>query len=137
MAQLRSALALVARMTSSVLEQRESSISQSLFAVPLDARQRYSGGLVRWVVRALGRILPKATSVEASLIQGLAGPSAGDAAPRVDWEGSRYRVDPPVTEAQRLRVVRDKQGGASADLAVDLERLATRLGASGLDVDGG
>ena len=137
MAQMQSALALVARMTAvGTLEPRTAeAMVRSLFTVPLDDRQRYAGALVRWVVRELAPKLPQATSVEASLIQGLAGPEAGDAAPRVEWEGARYRVDPSVTDAQRLRAVRDKQGGASADLAVELERLATRLGASGLDID--
>ena len=57
----------------------------------------------------------------------LAGPDATMAEPRIEWEGRRYRVDVAAAERQRLERVREKQGGATLDLALDLASIARRL----------
>ena len=52
-------------------------------------------------------------------------------APRVAWEGQEYRVDPAFADRRRMQVIRDKQGGYTVDLALDLDRIARALAAAG------
>lgn len=134
MAQLQSALALLAKMRmSGSLDARDAeSLVRSLFAVPL-TEQRYSGGMVRWIEKELVPRLPASTDLETSVLMALAGPSAGRRAPRVEWEGERYRLDFAAAELRRLQVVRERQGGPTLDVATTLERVATALGRGSLD----
>lgn len=136
-APLQSALALVARMTraGSIDLRTAESLMRSVVSVPFDERGRYAGGLARWLVRDLVPRLPQATDVESSLMLAMAGPLAGDRAPRVDWEGTSYRLDLAYAEQHRLNDVREKQGGYTVDLALDLLRVADALNAPGLDGD--
>jgi hypothetical protein len=48
-------------------------------------------------------------------------PKAGaqTAAPVVEWEGRAYRVDPTAAEQQRLRRIRERQGGPTVEAALD------------------
>lgn len=136
MAQIQSALALVSKMTlSGSLDRRVSeSLIRSLFAVPL-TDQRYGGGMARWIERELAPRLPSSTDLDTSVLMALAGPSPGAHAPRVEWEGERYRLDFSAAELRRLHVVRERQGGPTLDLATTLEHVATALGRSSLDQD--
>lgn len=138
MAQLQPALALVARMRMNGILDAEASESlvRSLFSVALDSGGHYMGGVARWLTRELVPHLPDATDLDTSVLLGLAGPPAGSGAPRVEWEGERYRVDFPAAELRRLQAVRGKQGGPTLALAASLEQLASTLGESTLDLDG-
>lgn len=136
MAQLQSALALLARMRmSGSLDARVSeSLVRSLFALPL-TDQRYAGGIARWIQKELAPRLPSSTDVDTSLLMALAGPPLGGGAPRVEWEGERYRLDFGSAELRRLQAVRERQGGPTLDLAITLEQVATALGGASLDHD--
>lgn len=136
MAQLQPALALIARMTErgSLERRRTESLIRSLFSVPL-TDQRYAGGMVRWIDRELVPVLPTSTDVDTSVLMALAGPSLGPRAPRVEWEGERYRLDFAAAELHRLQIVRERQGGPTLAVAAALERVATALG-SALDDEG-
>jgi hypothetical protein len=134
MAQLQSALALLARMrTIGSIDARESeALVRSLFAVPL-TDQRYAGGMARWVEKALAPRLPSSTDLDTSVLMALAGPSLGRGAVRIEWEGERYRLDFAAAELRRLQIVRERQAGSTLDLAITLERAAAALGRSSLD----
>jgi hypothetical protein len=127
-AQLQSALALLARMHGSGTLEADTAgtLVESLFGVPLE-RGRYGGALVAWVARELVPRLPKAPDVESRLIGGLAGAGAGGAAPRIFWEGQSYKVDLGLAESRRIAAVRAKQGGYTVDLALALDEAARRL----------
>ena len=135
MAQIQSAFALVARMSAAgtIDARRAEPLVRTLFAVPLDERGRYSGMLARWVEQQLSPALPSAADMETRIMLAMSGPRLGDRAPRIEWEGGQYRVDLPYAEQQRLRAVRDKQGGYTVDVALAVEQLARRLSANGLD----
>ena len=138
MAQLQSALALVARMSirGSIDQRSAESLVRSLFSVPLDSRGHYMGGIARWIGHDLAPTLPSATDADTSLLLALAGPPVGTRARTIAWEGERYRIDFPAAELRRLQAVREKQGGPTVALAVALERVASDLSDPGLDVDG-
>ncbi len=135
MAQVQSAFALVARMSAAgtIDARRAETLVRTLFSVPLDERGRYAGALARWVEQQLSPALPPAADMETRIMLAMSGPRLGDRAPRIEWEGGQYRIDLPYAEQQRLRAVRDKQGGYTVDVALAVERLARRLSASGLD----
>ena len=58
--------------------------------------------------------------LEDTLLAGMAGVRSTAAPARVvEWEGRRYRVSAPRAEALRLRRVRQRQGGASLQPALD------------------
>jgi hypothetical protein len=71
--------------------------------------------------------LPPADSLEAAVQAALAGPDATASAPKIEWEGRRYRVDVAAAERRRLERVREKQGGATLDHALELASAARRL----------
>jgi hypothetical protein len=130
-AQLQSALALIVRMSSAgtVDAAGARSLVRSLLTVPLDGRGRYAGGVAQWMVRDLAPQLPQTddSDIESRLIHAVAGRSEGEHAPRVAWEGQDYRVDVPFAERRRIQVIRNKQGGATVDLALDLHRIARTI----------
>jgi hypothetical protein len=88
----------------------------SLVAVDLTDDQAYQGGLVRWLGEQLRQRDPRgqtdfhdldAQPVERALLALAAGPDPSTAAARiVEWEGTRYRVDPVAAEAARLERLR-------------------------------
>jgi hypothetical protein len=102
----------------------------SLLAVPLSASSQYLGGVLRWIAEDLRAALPAGDSLDAVVQGALAGPDATITAPRIEWEGRQYRVDVTAAELQRLERVREKQGGATLELAIDLAAAARRLTAA-------
>src|SRR5262249_39376921 len=50
------------------------------------------------------------------------------------WEGLDYRLDLASAERRRLQRVREKQGGAPIDVAVEIGAVARRLAAPGVTV---
>jgi hypothetical protein len=99
----------------------------SLIAVPLNSLSQYQGGILRWLDQDLRGAIPPVESLEAAVQAAVAGPDATESGPRIEWEGKRYRIDVAAAERRRLEQVREKQGGATLDLALDLAAQARRL----------
>jgi hypothetical protein len=131
-AQFQGALALLERMrTVGTLDPgKAETLVNSLLAVPLSSSSQYLGGVLRWIAENLRASLPPGDSLDAVVQAALAGPDTTLTAPKLEWEGRRYRVDVAAAERQRLARVREKQGGATLDLALDLASAARRLAPS-------
>jgi hypothetical protein len=134
-AQFQGALALLERMrmVGTLDAGKTEALVNSLLAVPLNADSQYLGGVLRWIAEDLRPALPPADSLDAVVQAALAGPDATIVAPRIEWEGRPYRVDVAAAERQRLERVREKQGGATLDRALDLAFAARRLTAPALE----
>ena len=128
-AQFQGGLALLARMrmVGSLDAARSEALVNSLLAVPLNASSEYTGGILRWIAEELRPALPAAESLEAAVRSALAGPDITTTAPRIEWEGRRYRVDLAAADRRRLERVREKQGGATLDHALELASAAVKL----------
>jgi hypothetical protein len=153
--QFQGALALVARMAgvrTFDLATAESLIT-SLSSVSSNSDGRYAGAIASWIERELRTALTSATlrpephttpvsddgrhvgpeaddgDMEGALLSALAGARAANRqpTPAILWEGQRYRLDLPGSEAQRLRRVREKQESLSVDLALHLLDIAGKL----------
>jgi hypothetical protein len=136
LAELQGALALVARIArvGTIDVPRAQALISDLTAIPLNEDGWYAGAVARWIQRTLRAALPPATTAEAAILGALAGrPDA--AAPVISWEGQQYRLDLAAAELRRLRRVREKQGGATVDLASALDAAAEML-ARDADVQG-
>lgn len=129
LAQFQGALALLSRMTlvGTLTTETAERLVSSLLAVDVSGDGRYGRQLAVWLETSLIPVLPIGDDVEGQLNAALAGPSPGDAAQRIDWEGQHYVVDLPAAERIRLRAVRDRQGGATVDLALGMNRIAGPL----------
>ena len=73
--------------------------------------------------------------MESVLLRALSGARNGVATSLVSWEGQVYRFDPAASEERRLRRIREKQAGASADLAMDLAAISKPLSAGAIALD--
>jgi hypothetical protein len=135
LAQFQGALALLARAairgTFSPAELRTH--LSALAAVELSRAGEYDGRLVRW----LGDVVRQAGSdggdddLDALALSLLAGRSPAN--PRfVDWEGSRYRIDPAYAERVRLAGLIGEQGRPYLSAARTLVTLADALSEPGL-----
>jgi hypothetical protein len=113
LAQFQGALAAIARAaTRAVISpDRAAELVSSLSDINLDAQNEYAGKVVEWLT---GALLAGDTAQESpghgdgardardeQLLGFLSGP-AGDSAPVVEWEGTRYRVSFNSAEALRL-----------------------------------
>jgi hypothetical protein len=69
-------------------------------------------------------------SLEDGLLRAMAGPAANQGSDPLEqiiqWEGRAYRVDPTAAEEQRLRHVRERQGGATLEAALEAFREVPR-----------
>jgi hypothetical protein len=104
----------------------------SLARVPIGGDGRLSGGLIDWVRREL--LKGEDDAAEYAVVNALGGPTLPDA-PIIEWEGGRYRFDLAAAESERLRRIRQRQGGYPLDAAVQLHSTARSLNASTLDLD--
>ena len=101
------------------------SLASSLAALEVSPERGYDGRLSGWLRSELLRTLPPAAGssihpAEASVLAAIAGVKpAEEPASLIQWEGSRYRVDPAGAELRRLWRVRERQGGLSLDAALD------------------
>ena len=93
----------------------------------MNSSSQYVGGILQWIAEELRPALPPADSLDAAVQAALAGPDATTTAPRIEWEGRRYRVDLAAAERRRVERVREKQGGATLDHALELASAARRL----------
>ncbi len=121
LAQLQGALAIVARATAvgTIDGDEAASLVASLTAVPVQSDGRYAGAVAAWMDRELLPLLPPSARPEGRILAASAGPS-DPRAPVVQWEGEAYRLDFAAAELDRLRAVREKQGGYTVDLALAL-----------------
>jgi hypothetical protein len=107
----------------------------SLVAADLDSDGRYGGAIARWVETALSPALRGGDDIDASLIAALAGAHAEKtAATTVTWEDQKYRVDLVGPEERRLSAVLRALAGPPVALALDIERIASRLSAPNVSV---
>ncbi|HEY7289423.1 MAG TPA: hypothetical protein VH583_06260 [Vicinamibacterales bacterium] len=124
------ALVLVTRMTTTGTidaATAERLINQLASAQAIDGTLT-GGGVARWMRESLAPVLPAARDFEGALIAGLGGHDPTVNAPRVVWEGQQYRLNLAASERNRLRRVREKQGGAPViDLPMQLADAARTL----------
>ena len=137
LAQIQGAVAVLARMrqNGTLSAPAAGSLVSSLAAVPIDASGSYRGAVARWIRTELARSLPAEATWEARVIEALSGPEAIGPVPTFVWEGQRYRVDLRFAERRRLQIVREKQGGPSLDLGLELQELAHALEQPSLELD--
>ncbi|MFI5179264.1 MAG: hypothetical protein ACHQO8_11895, partial [Vicinamibacterales bacterium] len=129
-AQWQGAIALLSRMATvgTVDAAAAQRLLGRLAAAPMTDDGRYAGAIARWLADDLRPLLPEAPDMERAVLAALAGPSASgaDASWRVTWEGQPYRLDLAGSERRRLQQVREKQGGVTLDVPVQVAD-ATRL----------
>ena len=137
-AQFQGALALITRMRlAGTLDQAATDrLVASLVAVPLTAGGRYAGGVTRWLAQQLRPAIPAADTLEDALVGAAAGPSGGASVNRIQWEGQPYVVDLGAAERRRIARVREKQGGAPIDAALELADVARACASGTLAPDG-
>ena len=131
-AQFQGALALLWRMhgVGTLDAAAAEALVASLLAVPLNPSSQYPGGILRWLSEDLRRAIPPAASLEAAVQAAVSGPDTTASAPRIEWEGQRYRVDLAAAERSRLARVREKQSGVTLDMALELDAAARTLNAA-------
>jgi len=134
--QFEGALALLLRMrlVGTIDAVNAEALVASLVAVPLNSYSQYLGGILRWLSEDLRPAIRSADTMEAAVLSALSG-AEGAAAPSIEWEGQRYRLDLAAAERRRLERVREKQSGPSLDLALDLAAAARRLTSAALTLD--
>jgi hypothetical protein len=144
LAQFQGALVLVsrARARGSIDDRQAAELVSALSAIETDIRGDYGGQIVEWVIGAVAmaqrpRAGPQITNGNgdastSSLDDDVLALVAGPHAPRTDvveWEGTRYRVDPGSGEASRLhRLLGDSPAlsfSAAASLVTGAQMLET------------
>ena len=137
-AQFQGALALLTRMTLAGTLDRAATetLVNGLVAVPLADNGRYGGAVARWLMQALRPAVPVAETLEDTLVAAVAGPAGGLSLTRVQWEGQPYVIDLGAAERRRIALVREKQGGAPIDAAVELADIARAFATGTLTADG-
>lgn len=147
------ALSLVerARFSRAIDTAKADALVTSLSAVISSYEGEYLGGINAWIEQeylpAIGEPRPSDVSraalpLEDRVLSAFAGATTGRLAatgpgPVVDWEGLRYRVDPPAAEFARLVAIRARQAATPLDAALAFARLAGALRSTtpGPDVD--
>jgi hypothetical protein len=102
---------------------RARGLIESLIAIPAPGSRGYESRLAEWIATDLVPAGPRpplesSAPVEEAVLRLIAGARAGRPTPAVEWEGAAYRVDPAGAELDRLRRVRQQQGGPSLDDAI-------------------
>jgi hypothetical protein len=140
--QFQGALALLTRasLRGGVTADALPGLLSSLVSVELNPRSEYDGGIVRWLNELLragaagrGTDDGEADSVERALVTLLAG--APPAEQFVEWEGTRYRVDPSYAERARLERLLGTEGRPHLSAAQALIDAADALSADGTSRD--
>jgi hypothetical protein len=127
------ALALLERMTRvrTLDTASAETLARQLFAVRIEDG-RYDGGVATWLAMLIDRVrsatsATRTASVDDVILAGAAGPERGAAAPRFEWEGQRYRVDPGAAELQRLRRTRTRQQGVPFATVMDIRAIVRAI----------
>jgi len=120
-AEFQSAIALVERAhrSRSLGDSESSSLIRSLCSLDVSLRAGYGSRFASWLRDVFVKVLPGRPTAEETLLAAIAG--AHDmrrSLPSVAWEGKNYRVDPASAEFDRLRLVRQRQGGPTLDAAL-------------------
>ena len=136
LAQFQGAIALVARMrrVGTIDESTSAALLSSLAGVQL-VDGEFDGGVAAWMRGVLVRSVPGEGPWDARLLLAMSGPIADATTPRLFWEGQTYRLDLPLAERERLEVVRRKQGGHTADVALAIDAVARRLRKPSITLD--
>ena len=106
----------------------------SLDRLPLSTDGEFLGAVPAWIesdyLPAVG--WRAGQDADASVLAAFAGRREGAVVPErfIEYEGTRYRVDPSHSELARLRSVREKQGGASLEAALAFAREVRNLPAA-------
>jgi hypothetical protein len=126
LAQFQGALALLERMARvrTVDTATAEAFAQRLFSTRIEDGH-YDGGVAAWLTALVERVrastaTAQTSSIDDVILAAAAGPQLGPGAPRLDWEGERYRVDPGAAELQRLRRTRARQDGVTFATALSL-----------------
>jgi len=129
-AQFQGAIAILARaaIVTTLDTAKAQALLERLVALPL-TDGRYAGAVARWLRSDFSAEVKNAETTELAVLAAMSGPPSGDGpnARPVSWEGQSYRLDLGAAERQRLRIVRDKQEGASIDVPLDLAAAARML----------
>jgi hypothetical protein len=135
LSQFQGALAIIVRIArnGSATASEVEGLITSLARVPVNGDHPLAGGIGDWVRRDL--LKGEDDAAEHALMAALGGPVRADA-PVVEWEGGSYRFDPAAAEFERLRRVRERQGGYTLDTAVQLHSTARSLSVSSIDLEG-
>jgi hypothetical protein len=135
LSQFQGALAAIVRLarngSASPVELEE--LITTLARVPIQNDGHLAGGVIDWVRRDL--LKGEDDAAEFLLLTALGGPAMPNA-PTIEWEGASYRLDLAAAEAERLRRVRQRQGGYILDAAVQLHSTAQSLRVSSIDLEG-
>jgi hypothetical protein len=131
---LQSSLAIIDRAHASggLKSDAASALVASLLALDY-SRDAALANFPNWIsthlLRAMGRT--EGMGAEQALLAAMAGASQTAAAlPVVEWEGRQYQLNPALGEMNRLRQVRERQGGPSLDDVLgDAATNAARTGA--------
>ena len=98
------------------------------------ANRGYGARIAAWIQKDLLAQLPDVSgesfdAVEDTLLAGMAGVRASSTPDRIVlWEGRRYRVNPSRAEEMRLHRVRQRQGGATLQVALQRAQQAQKSG---------
>jgi hypothetical protein len=136
--QFQGAVALLVRMTASRTLDLPTAqrLLERLAALPLNDDGRYMGAVAAWLRDDVLAAVPAAATREAAVVAALAGPPAPQkAAPRVTWEGQRYKLDLGAGERRRLHAVREKQASLPIDVALDVAAAGHTLAADGVTIE--
>jgi hypothetical protein len=114
-------------------------VAGELFALRLEDGH-YDGAIAAWLTRLADRVrtttgLSASATVDDVILAAAAGPQIGAGAPRMEWEGQRYRVDPGAAELQRLQRTRTRQEGVSFATALGIRALVRRVTTSAPPVE--
>jgi len=127
-AEFQSAVVLVERAhrSRSLGDSESSNLIRALCSLDVHPRSGYGPRFATWLRDVFLKALAARPIAEETVLAAIAGMhDTHRPLPSVAWEGKNYRVDPASAEFDRLRLVRQRQGGPTLDVA-----LSTRTGAT-------
>ena len=120
-AEFQSAVAIIerARRTGVLSVPRAEALVSGLSWLQVSPRTAYGSSFSLWLRDRLIGGLGARSSAEETVLMAVAGVTRqAEPTPVVEWEGRRYRVDAALAELGRLRLVRERQGGSTLDVAL-------------------
>jgi len=135
-AEFQSAIALVERVhrSRSLSDSFSSNLIRSLCSLEVASRSGYGPRFSIWLRDVLVKRLAPRLTVEETVLAAVAGiHETPRPLPIVVWEGKQYRVDPASAEFDRLRLVRQRQGGPTLDAALSTGTSASDDGRGNVD----
>lgn len=130
-AEFQSAIALIerAQRSRSLGDGQSSNLIRSLCALDVPSRSGYGSRFTTWLRDVFMKDLAPRPTAEETVLAAVAGMhDTRRSLPSVAWEGRNYRVDPASAELDRLRLVRQRQGGPTLDVALATATSATDEG---------